>query len=117
MSGTEGDSEKESEAEKEPEADDESDAGEESEAEEAEASEPEKAKAEAVAKKITIGKHDFWCEPSNEDAFHDPTKGRGYTDPDGNYYWCIPLSEYVKQFGRRYDSNGPIPPYPIPGID
>jgi len=57
---------------------------------------------------------DFWCEPKKTSGVQDPTR-RTYTDEDGNEYWCIPNREAPP--GRRYDSKGPIPPYPQTGLD
>lgn len=57
---------------------------------------------------------DFWCQPKESSGVQDPTR-RTYTDEEGNEYWCIPYEE--TRPGRRYDSSGPIPPYPQAGVD
>jgi hypothetical protein len=49
----------------------------------------------------------FWCRPMGSHDNPDPTSGRDWTDPEGNKYWCVP---HEKEFGRRYDSEGPIDP-------
>jgi hypothetical protein len=83
----------------------------ESESQESDDSEGEsdKPKVEYEEQNFTIDGVKFRCWPTTEDAIHDPSKGKHHTDEDGNLYWCVPLDDYLKGLGRKYDSQGPKP--------